>query len=141
MNTNKKESPFRFLNNRVLELHINNTYAELDNSAENCKYLDVSHIISDVIEQEDGWIGIVELTIKIKINNSADNDGQIYDLDMTIEGGFATDKGMSKDDFEKMLHVNGSAALYSIARGFIISISSQTLVGGQVVLPLLNFTK
>ena len=141
MNTNKMESPFRFLTSRVLELHINNTYAELDNSPENCKFLDVSHIISDIIEQEDGWIGIVELTIKVKINDSTDNDGQTYALDMTIEGGFATDKSMSKDDFEKMLHVNGSAALYSIARGFIISTSSQTLVGGQVVLPLLNFTK
>ena len=145
MDVNKMKSPFRFMASHILELHIDNTYIKLDDSPNNHKYVDVSHEIPEIVEQDDGWIGLVELTIKVNIsedNDSADDmPPSKYALDMRIEGGFTAGKDMPKDDFEQMLHVNGTAALYSIARGFIISTSSQTLVGGQVVLPLLNFTE
>jgi len=34
--------------------------------------------------------------------------------------------------------VNGITSLYSIARGFVQSTTSQTLVAGNVLLPMLN---
>ncbi len=145
MDTQKMESPFRFMASRILELHIDNTYVELHNSPDNYKSIDVSHNISEILEQDNGWLGAVELSISVNITDSLeekdDTSAKKYILNMRIEGGFSSGRNMSKEEFEQMLHINGSAALYSIARGFIISTTSQTLVGGQVVLPLLNFTK
>lgn len=69
-------------------------------------------------------------------NNSEDN----YTFKMTIEGCFSVEKSFPVEQFKEMLRINGSAALYSIARGFIMGVSAQTMFSGQIVLPLLNFT-
>lgn len=141
MDVRKFESTFRFLASRILKLHIDNSYMELSDSLDNYKTVDVSHNISEIVEQENDYLGIVELTIKVNISNAEDIASDSYILEMCIEGGFTAEKSMPKKEFEQMLHINGTAALYSIARGFIISTSSQTVLSGQVVLPLLNFTK
>lgn len=145
MEANKMMSPFRFMASHILELHIDNTYIQLDDSPINQKSVNISHKVPEIVEQDDSWIGLVELSIKVNISENNEEIVDVppskYSLDMKIEGGFTAGKDMPKEEFEQMLHINGTAALYSIARGFIISTSSQTLVSGQVVLPLLNFTK
>ena len=144
MDTKKQESPFQFMGSRVLELHINNSYVNFDPSSDDSKSVDISHQISDVIEYEHSLLGSVQLDINVSISNSTDEENPSKKeliLNVKIEGGFSATEEMPIDEFEKMLHINGVAALYSIARGLIISITSQTLTSGQVVLPLLNFTK
>lgn len=144
MDTKKQESPFQFMGSRVLELHINNSYVTFDPSSDDCKSVDITHQISDIIEHEKMLLGSVQLEVNVSISNSIDKENlssKELILNMKIEGGFSATEEISKDEFEKMLHINGVAALYSIARGLIISITSQTLTSGQVVLPLLNFTQ
>ena len=60
---------------------------------------------------------------------------------IVLNGGFVDNLVDNKDEFEKFLTVNGSASLYGIARGIIISLSSLSMNGGQIILPMVNFFK
>ena len=57
---------------------------------------------------------------------------------MSIEGCFNASSEFGEENFKNMLELNGIASLYSIARGFVQSTSSQTLLAGSVLLPLIN---
>ena len=57
---------------------------------------------------------------------------------MAIEGCFNAPSEMGEETFKNMLEVNGITSLYSIARGFVQSTSSQTLLTGSVLLPMIN---
>lgn len=45
---------------------------------------------------------------------------------------------IAESNFKDMLKINGITSLYSIARGFIQSTTSQTLTSGSVLLPMFN---
>lgn len=57
---------------------------------------------------------------------------------MSIEGCFTAPDEIGEELFKKMLQINGITSLYSIARGFIQSTTSQTLMTGNVLLPMFN---
>ena len=61
-----------------------------------------------------------------------------YTVDMTIEGCFNAPAQIGEDTFKGMLKVNGVTSLYGIARGFVQSTTSQTLLSGSVLLPMFN---
>ena len=59
-------------------------------------------------------------------------------LNMDIQGCFKASQETSKEEFNKMLSINGCAALFSIARSIIVSVTSQSLVQGSILLPMVN---
>ena len=62
-------------------------------------------------------------------------------MKLVLNGCFKDVKGINKEDFIKLLSINGGAALYSVARSIIISISAQSVVSGSIILPMINVFK
>ena len=60
------------------------------------------------------------------------------DLDLNYESQLYFISQKREDLFKEMLQLNGVTSLYSIARGFIQSTTSQTLAVGNVLLPMFN---
>lgn len=62
-------------------------------------------------------------------------------FDLVIEGVFSAPATIDDEEFLGLLNVNGGAALYSIARAKIESISSLTYMEGKILLPLVNIVQ
>ena len=139
MNTDTIKSSFQFIGNQIKNISLKNDFVEL-HSTENLKRLmDVTYEITDVhLEPDvDKILGVVDLHVWCKAEDS--ESGDEIALEMCVSGCFIDDIDVKEDDFKEMLSLNGCAALYGIARAIIISLSSQAMDGGQLILPMVNF--
>lgn len=133
---NKYFSDFQIIGSSVKSLRIKNDFVSLGNGNNIKRKIDISHYIVAVEKIEEGTIlsGTIVLNIKVNISEKK----RKYNLEMAIEGCFNAPVEMGEEMFNSMLQVNGITSLYSIARGFVQSTSSQTLASGYVLLPMLN---
>ena len=60
------------------------------------------------------------------------------DVKITLEGEFASSLKTDEENFRNLLLLNGTAALYSIARGKVEAISSLAYHSGKITLPMIN---
>lgn len=129
-------SEFKIIGSTVKSIKIKNDFLSLNNNNDMKRTIDISHLVGNTELIDDGktFFGTIILNIKVKISQKKKK----YDLDMSIEGCFKAPIEIGEDTFKDMLEVNGIASLYSIARGFVQSTSSQTLLSGSVLLPLIN---
>ncbi len=128
-------SEFQFLGSSVKNLRIKNDLGMLASEIKYKRKIDISHKIVNVEKENDeSLLGIIELYIKINVSDKKEK----YLLDLTIEGFFTATNDLGEADFRMMLGANGITTLYSIARAFIISTSSQTLAHGDITLPMFN---
>ena len=129
-------SDFQIIGSSVKSFKIRNDFVSLNNIGKAKRTIDLSHSIGTVEEIDEGTVysGIVLLTIKTTISSGKKK----YIVDLTIEGCLNAPIGIGEDTFKEMLKVNGVTSLYSIARGFVQSTTSQTLVSGSVLLPMFN---
>ena len=80
-----------------------------------------------------------KLLLQIDISLKSEEPDSIEDtIKFVIEGEFSSDKSIDDDKFMELLNINGGAALYSIARSKIESISSIVYSEGKVLLPMIN---
>ena len=61
-----------------------------------------------------------------------------FKLELSLEGAFLSEKNTEEEDFKQLVIINGAAALISIARGKIESITSNIFDSGKVVIPFVN---
>lgn len=139
MNATAYKSPFEFVGSRIEKVKIDHTYFSMDNDNSKSREFELHTKIGDVFEHEEKLFGNVNLRVDVNVQDENNSDVS-YVFNLTIDGCFSIDKDVPKDQFKEMLRINGSAALYSIARGFIMGVSAQTMLSGQITLPLLNFT-
>ena len=133
---NNYMSAFQYIGSRITSLKIKNDFVDLFDSNEVKKSIDVSHEILSIEKVNEGksLLGIINLNIKVNTKK----DKQKYNISMSIEGCFTAPDEIGEELFKKMLQINGITSLYSIARGFIQSTTSQTLMMGNVLLPMFN---
>lgn len=129
-------SDFQIIGSSVKSLKIKNDFISLGNGNNIKRKIDISHYIVAVEKIEEGTIFSGTIILNIKVNISEKK--RKYILEMAIEGCFNAPAEMGEETFNSMLQVNGITSLYSIARGFVQSTSSQTLASGYVLLPMLN---
>lgn len=133
---NKYLADFQIIGNSIKNLKIKNDFISLKEKNDTKKKIDISHSIISIeeIPEEEIILGTIVLNIKVSISSNKKK----YILDMAIEGCFNAPVDMGEETFVNMLKVNGITSLYSIARGFVQSTTAQTLVEGNVLLPMLN---
>lgn len=95
--------------------------------------------MNNVGKTDTGLYGEVVLMIEVHLDGKDDAKGHNATIHLTIEGGFHAPEEMGDDEFKSMLQINGAAALYSIARSYLISVTAQSFVRGNILLPLVNF--
>lgn len=98
--------------------------------------MNASFTILNIEEKENKSNALVELTETIKVQN---NDKEVAIINCIMNGIFEADDSVSKDDFIKMLNVNGVAVLFQFSRTYIYS---STALGGMppITIPLIDFT-
>ena len=126
---NKYLADFQIIGNSIRNLKIKNDFISLKEKNDTKKKIDISHSIVSVEEmlEEKIILGTILLNIKVSISSNKKK----YNLDMAIEGCFNAPLEIGEETFINMLKVNGINSLYSIARGFVQSTTSQTLVEGN----------
>lgn len=137
MNTEKIQSEFQIVGSRIVKFNLKNDFALLERDTKK-RLADASYELGSITEFEDKIFGIVNLYIKVDAKNKLK---QKLSLNLIIEGCFTVSKGTEIEKFKNMLGINGCTALYSIARSFIISVTSQALAGGEIILPMINTFK
>ena len=81
-------------------------------------------------------------SIRMQIDTFAkknDDKSKNAEIKIIIEGFFRAGSDMEEEQFKQMVAVNGAAALYSIARGKIESITSNVFAKGKIDIPFVNF--
>lgn len=134
--SNQYLSEFQIIGSSVKSLRIRNDFVSLSDIHNIKRTIDVSHSVPaiELIDDGETLSGIVLLKIKSTISANKKK----YTVDMTIEGCFNAPAQIGEDTFKGMLKVNGVTSLYGIARGFVQSTTSQTLLSGSVLLPMFN---
>lgn len=134
--SNQYLSEFQIIGSSIKSLKIRNDFVSLSDVDNIKRTIDVSHSVPviELIDEGETFSGIVLLKIKSTISANKKK----YTVDMTIEGCFNAPAKIGEDTFKGMLKVNGVTSLYGIARGFIQSTTSQTLLSGSVLLPMFN---
>lgn len=134
--SNQYLSEFQIIGSSIKSLKIRNDFVSLSDVENIKRSIDVSHSVPiiELIDDGETFSGIVLLQIKFSLSASKKK----YIVDLTIEGCFNAPTKIGEDTFKGMLKVNGVTSLYGIARGFIQSTTSQTLLSGSVLLPMFN---
>lgn len=143
MNTKEIKSEFQFVGNSICSLDLHNDFISIPDG-DLSKEFDVRYDIESINEDETDIWGTINLYVDcvIKPNDETDTDElPEFNLKLVLNGCFKDVKGISKEDFVKLLSINGCAALYSVARSIIMSISAQSVVNGSIVLPMINVFK
>ena len=137
MDITQIKAQFQFRGNTIRSISLTNNFVTL-NGHENLKRsMDTEYEIIEIEELDNEIQGV--LTLKVLARVTGNNDKK-FEISILLEG-FFVGENMDIENFTKMLVTNGSAALYSIARAQILSLSSQSLAGGEFILPMVNFFK
>lgn len=140
MKTEKALADIQLLGTNIHKLEFNNDFIAYCDNENVKKELDTSCDILEVSYEDDEevYIGTLALYVDIEITDGEAGGQMIMHLEM--HGGFASERAaaMTEQEFTKRLEINGTAALYSIARSIVLSITSQANMGEAVMLPMIN---
>lgn len=139
MDVSKFEATFNFIASHITDFNLHSDLLDIETPNNIKRSIGLEKKIVECELREDNWVGIERISLTINIEEPENDDDSKCVISMTIEGGFFADKNMQESTFKRMLDINGSAALYSIARGFIQSVTAQCFPKGQINLPLINF--
>lgn len=138
MDVNEVRADLQLIGNRIARLNIENTFVMIDLSDENVeREIDLTYDISDkysLSDEEEVLAANLMLHLAVKISNGYES--ALIELD--LEGCFALENSNDEKLLEGMLPVSGCAALYSIARGIVSSVTSHMCMNGTVLIPLIN---
>ena len=132
-------SSFNFLGSRITHLDFDSSIFRFEDRVFTKKIgykIEIKEVGND---GDHHHYGEVVLTIEVDLEGKDNAQGNNATIHLAIEGGFHAPDEMDIEEFKKMLQINGAAALYSIARSYLISVTSQSFVYGDIVLPLVNF--
>lgn len=140
MDTKEFESSFQFIGSHINSFSQSNDFLSITSDMDLIRAVDVEYSVSDVQEADDSDLfGVLTLFIKVNVKEKGGKrSNKKYKGNLRITGFFKSDKELGVQNFAKMLEINGCASLFSIARSFFISISAQSMLDGQITLPLLN---
>ena len=144
MNVNSIKSEFQFIGSSINRLAISNDFVVFPDASTLDKNIDVSYDILEISKDEDNVWGTIDLYIECTISDCNSNQNEtnnVCTISLSINGCFIDNTSLDESTFKKMLSVNGCAALYSIARSFVMSVSSQLSVNCNITLPMINTFK
>lgn len=133
-------SEFQFKGSIIRELNFENDFVSLPKSDDLDTSIDVKNAISDIDDNNGKLYANVLLALTVIAKRKNVEANECLKIDFTIEGRFSYALD-NKEQFERMLALNGTSTLYSIARAHIATITSMSLLNGKINLPMVNFVK
>lgn len=140
MKVDKALADIQLIGTKIEKLDLQNDFIAFYEGETTKKYLDTSYRIleSSYDEKNQMYIGTLALFVNMEIVEE-EIDKHIK-LDIEIHGGFraVSKEELLEEKFNELLRINGAAALYSIVRSVVMSVTSQAYVGEAIVLPMVN---
>lgn len=133
MNFNKITSDLSFLGSTIREMKINNSIVSLTPSI--VKKFGMDIVPTEISINHNTRYGKLLLKIVIQLE---ENDINVGSIELVTEGVFTAPSSIDEAVFMELLLINGAAALYSIARSKIESISAATFLDGKIIIPMIS---
>ena len=139
MNTKEFQASFQFIGSKISKFKQNNDFLSMTIDMDLNRSIDVEYSTNSIEERENRFYGVLTLYVKVDVKEKGrDKNKKKYHGELEIVGFFGADKGLGKEDFSKMLEINGCASFIAVARAFFTSITALSMLDGHIVLPLLN---
>jgi hypothetical protein len=133
MELNKITSDLTYLGNTIKEIKVNNHFVSLGDDV--TKEIGFDYGVSNIETYDDGRMGRIQMSISVFLSSEKVEKDE---FSLLLEGAFSVPQSVTEDDFIRLLSLNGAAALYSIGRGKIETISALTFLNGKLNLPMVN---
>lgn len=138
MEIEKIVSDFQMLGSRIKSFHMDNDFVRINSNRNIEKEIDTSYTTKSPMQFQDDENAPIAGLVTLMINIRVFDDEYEARLSLETEGCFILKNSYDEKELEDMLAVNGTAALYSLARGFLSSVTSQMCMNGTITIPMVN---
>ena len=133
MELNRIATGIKLVGTTIKEISVENNIVNVQKEAKRSFGLNINEPSFENIDE--GLFSQMAIDFEVEIEQAEDRN---FKLELSLEGAFLSEKNTEKEDFKQLVIMNGAAALISIARGKIESITSNIFDSGKVVIPFVN---
>ena len=133
MELNRIATGIKLVGTTIKEISVENNIVNVQKEAKRSFGLNINEPSFENIDE--GLFSQMAIDFEVEIEQTEDRN---FKLELSLEGAFLSEKNTEEEDFKQLVIINGAAALISIARGKIESITSNLFDSGKVVIPFVN---
>lgn len=133
MELNRIATGIKLVGTTIKEISVENNIVNVQKEAKRSFGLNINEPSFENIDE--GLFSQMAIDFEVEIEQAEDRN---FKLELSLEGTFLSEKNTEEEDFKQLVIINGAAALISIARGKIESITSNIFDSGKVVIPFVN---
>ena len=133
MELNRIATGIKLVGTTIKEISVENNIVNVQKEAKRSFGLNINEPSFENIDE--GLFSQMAIDFEVEIEQAEDRN---FKLELSLEGAFLSEKNTEEEDFKQLVIINGAAALISIARGKIESITSNIFDSGKVVIPFIN---
>ena len=133
MELNRIATGIKLVGTTIKEISVENNIVNVQKEAKRSFGLNINEPSFENIDE--GLFSQMAIDCEVEIEQTEDRN---FKLELSLEGAFLSEKNTEEEDFKQLVIINGAAALISIARGKIESITSNIFDSGKVVIPFVN---
>ena len=133
MELNRIATGIKLVGTTIKEISVENNIVNVQKEAKRSFGLNINEPSFENIDE--GLFSQMAIDFEVEIEQADDRN---FKLELSLEGAFLSEKNTEEEDFKQLVIINGAAALISIARGKIESITSNISDSGKVVIPFVN---
>lgn len=133
MELNRIATGIKLVGTTIKEISVENNIVNVQKEAKRSFGLNINEPSFENIDE--GLFSQMAIDFEVEIEQTEDRN---FKLELSLEGAFLSEKKTEEEDFKQLVIINGAAALISIARGKIESITSNIFDSGKVVIPFVN---
>lgn len=133
MELNRIATGIKLVGTTIKEISVENNIVNVQKEAKRSFGLNINEPSFENIDE--GLFSQMAIDFEVEIEQTEDRN---FKLELSLEGAFLSEKNTEEEDFKQLVIINGAAALISIARGKIESITSNFFDSGKVVIPFVN---
>ena len=133
MELNRIATGIKLVGTTIKEISVENNIVNVQKEAKRSFGLNINEPSFENIDE--GLFSQMAIDFEVEIEQTEDRN---FKLELSLEGAFLSEKNTEEEDFKQLVILNGAAALISIARGKIESITSNIFDSGKVFIPFVN---
>ena len=133
MELNRIATGIKLVGTTIKQISVENNIVNVQKEAKRSFGLNINEPSFENIDE--GLFSQMAIDFEVEIEQTEDRN---FKLELSLEGAFLSEKNTEEEDFKQLVIINGAAALISIARGKIESITSNIFDSGKVVIPFVN---
>lgn len=126
MELNRIATGIKLVGTTIKEISVENNIVNVQKEAKRSFGLNINEPSFENIDE--GLFSQMAIDFEVEIEQAEDRN---FKLELSLEGAFLSEKDTEEEDFKQLVIINGAAALISIARGKIESITSNIFDSGK----------